>query len=491
MKGVHYILFAWPVLVVLVFPRLRKHHAVIAAFIVGILFLPQVEWAPENVPKPKPIAYPGFEFGKKNVISYAIMLAILVHDPKRLFSFRLRWFDLPMLAWSVCPFWSCLANEETLSAALSQTRDHFLEWGVPYFVGRLYFNDLESFRDLVLGILLGALVYVPLCLIENRFSPQLHMLVYGFYQHEFLQTVRLGGYRPMVFMRHGLAVSMLMVAGTLCCFWLWWTGSLRSLPLLPGRRPIPAGWLLFGLMVTTILSRSTGALALGMAGAGVLLFTRSADTRLAILLLLVAAPLYITDRVTNRVVGESAVEFVKNNFDADRAASFQFRLDNENLLMEKAFKQPWFGWSGWGKSRVIDTEGHDMAVTDSLWIITLGCWGFVGLVLLYLAMLVPVLRFIWHVPPRLWAHPLYAPAAVAAVLVVLHMSDNVLNGMTSPAFMLLAAGLGGLAGVRAPQPAMEHARPARRVDSMSHSPALPWPNSDRPGVLSRPRPLCR
>src|SRR5262249_2579857 len=155
-------------------------------------------------------------------------------------------------------------------------------------------------------------------------------------------------------------------------------------------------WLLFGLMVTTILSRSTGALALGMAGAGVLLFTRSAGTRFAVLLLLVAAPLYITDRVTNRVVGESAVEFVKNNFDADRAASFQFRLDNENLLMEKAFKQPWFGWSGWGKSRVIDTEGHDMAVTDSLWIITLGCWGFVGLVLLYLAMLVPVLRFIWH-----------------------------------------------------------------------------------------------
>jgi hypothetical protein len=226
-----------------------------------------------------------------------------------------------------------------------------------------------------------------------------------------------------------------------------------------------------------------------MAGAGVLVFTRWADNRFAVFLLLAAAPLYITDRVTNRVIGETAVELVKDNFDAERAASFQFRLDNESLLMDKALKKPWVGWSGWGKSRVIDTEGNDIAITDSLWIITLGSWGFVGLVLLYLAMLVPVLRFIWLIPPRQWSHPLYAPGAVAAVLVVLHMSDNVLNGMTNPAFMLLAAGLGGLVAIRVPQKAMEQAQPARHNGSAPCSPALARPEPGRPGVLRRPRPL--
>jgi hypothetical protein len=490
MQRVHYILFAWPVLVVLLFPLLRKRHAVIAAFVVGLLFLPQVEWSPENIPKPKPLAYPGFEFGKKNVISYAILLALVVYDPKRLFSFRLRWFDLPMLGWSLCPFWSCLSNDVGVAAGFSQTRDQFLEWGAPYFVGRIYINDLESFRDLVIGTLLGALVYVPLCLLETRISPQLHKIIYGFHQHEFLQTVRLGGYRPMVFMKHGLAVSMLMVSGTLIALWLWCTGSLRGLPPLPGKRPIPTGWLVLVLLVSTVLSRSTGALAFGMAGAGVLFLARLWPTRIAMIVLLAAAPLYITDRVTSNVIGESAVEWLQTNFNAERAASYQFRLDNEDLLMDKAFKQPYFGWSGWGRSRVVDSEGRDIAVTDGMWIITLGCWGFVGLVLLYLAMLVPVVRFLWLVPPRQWSRPLFAPAAVAAVVIILHMLDNVLNAMPNPAYMLMAAGLGGLAGVRVPQTGVVEPQAAQSEVATPRDAVLPRPDPGRPGVLRRPRPVC-
>ena len=57
---------------------------------------------------------------------------------------------------------------------------------------------------------LGGLIYVPLCLFEVRMSPQLHNMVYGFAQHSFGQTVRGGGWRPMVFMQHGLAVGLFM-----------------------------------------------------------------------------------------------------------------------------------------------------------------------------------------------------------------------------------------------------------------------------------------
>ena len=34
----------------------------------------------------------------------------------------------------------------------------------------------------------------PLCVIELRFSPQLHNWVYGYHQHDFVQTIRDGGY---------------------------------------------------------------------------------------------------------------------------------------------------------------------------------------------------------------------------------------------------------------------------------------------------------
>ena len=39
--------------------------------------------------------------------------------------------------------------------------------------------------------------------------------------------------------------------------------------------------------------------------------------------------------------------------DRDRAESFDFRLDNDNLLIGKAMKRPLFGWGGGGRSRIV------------------------------------------------------------------------------------------------------------------------------------------
>ena len=67
-------------------------------------------------------------------------------------------------------------------------------------------NDPASQRTLLISIFIGGLLYVPLCLFEIRMSPQLHKLVYGFHQHIFAQTFRFEGWRPTVFLQHGLAV---------------------------------------------------------------------------------------------------------------------------------------------------------------------------------------------------------------------------------------------------------------------------------------------
>ena len=61
-------------------------------------------------------------------------------------------------------------------------------WGLPYLIGRIYFNDLESLRELAIGMFLGGLIYVPLCIIDMRMSPQLHVWVYGFRQHAFARN---------------------------------------------------------------------------------------------------------------------------------------------------------------------------------------------------------------------------------------------------------------------------------------------------------------
>ena len=56
----------------------------------------------------------------------------------------------------------------------------------------------------------GACAYVPLITYELHMAPQLHNRFYGYFQHDFSQTLRGTGYRPMVFMAHGLTLSLFM-----------------------------------------------------------------------------------------------------------------------------------------------------------------------------------------------------------------------------------------------------------------------------------------
>ena len=60
-------------------------------------------------------------------------------------------------------------------------------------------------------IVLAGLLYSALIVFEIRMSPQLHKWVYGFFPHTWGQQVRYGGFRPVVFLGHGLWVSMFTV----------------------------------------------------------------------------------------------------------------------------------------------------------------------------------------------------------------------------------------------------------------------------------------
>ena len=48
--------------------------------------------------------------------------------------------------------------------------------------------------------------------------------IYGFNQHMFAQAVRESGYRPVVFMQHGLMVALFLVSGSIIGVWFWARG---------------------------------------------------------------------------------------------------------------------------------------------------------------------------------------------------------------------------------------------------------------------------
>ena len=426
-------MFGWIPLIIFLFNKFPASQAVIIGFIGAWLFLPQAEFPLPGLP----------DYTKISATCYGILLASLIYDPGRLNRFRLNVLDIPLIVWCVCPLFSSLTNDlglyDGVTAVISQT----MTWGIPYFLGRIYLNSFNGLRNLSFGIFLGGLIYVPLCLFEARMSPQLHRIVYGYHPHSFAQTMRMGGFRPTVFMQHGLEVGIWMMAASLIGIWLWKVGCIKKV------YGISMNWLLVGLIVTFILIKSTGAYLLLFLGVGILFIAWQFNTSITVLLLLLSISVYLGQNTTSQThIAEQVIAPLERIVPEDRIKSLQFRIDNEILLKEKAQEKIIFGWGGWGRNRVYDYnwEGDlvDISVTDSLWIIAFGINGLVGLTSLFLTFMTSIVGFILLYPSYTWTNKKVAPIAALVVVLILYLLDCLLNSMINPVFILACGGVSGL-----------------------------------------------
>ena len=422
------IMLGWIPIVLALFVVLPPRRAVISAFLLAWLFLPVYSYEFGGLP----------DYTKMSATCVGVFIGVLFFDTQRIIFLKFQWLDIPMLLWCLCPIVSSLSNDLGIYDGLSTSLSSIITWGLPYIVGRMYFNTLNGLRELAIGIFIGGLIYVPFCLFEIRMSPQLHHMVYGFHQHDFAQTIRFGGYRPTVFMQHGLAVSLWMTIAFLVGIWLKLTGVLDKLWIFPIES------LLLVLLITTVLCKSGMAFVLLIVGLIAFITLKCFRSPLIIAGLLISAPTYIIVRSADIWAGAGLVQFIRRYVNEERAGSLQFRIDNEEILKRKALQRPMFGWGGWGRSRVYDENGRDISVTDSLWIIVLGKNGVFGLICLTVTLLLPVVVLWRNYPPRMWAYSAVAPAAALAVMINLYLLDNLLNNMVNPIFLLAVGGLIGL-----------------------------------------------
>lgn len=446
------------------FSSLAPRRAVLAAMLGGWLFLPHFD------------SGSGFDFlvfhSKAALVPGSVLLGSLVFDGVRWRRLRLRLLDVPVLVLCLSPFATALDNGLGVYEGVAASVDVVLTWGSPYLLGRAYLGDADGPRDFAVALVVAALAYVPLSLWEIRMSPQIHQTVYGYRPFGFEQSLRFGGWRPSVFMQHGLALGLFMASGTLSAFWLWRSGARAQVAGLP------TGWAFLVLGATTLLAKSIGSILLLATGMAVLEATRSLRSSALLAALALAPPAYCAARMAGWNAA-SVISLSGTVVNLERAESIRVRVESEKRLIAKAVERPWLGWGRFGRSFVYDEEGRRSGevITDSLWIIVVGVAGIVGLGSLGLMLAAPPLALLRAGPAARWAGAPLAPAAALAVVLLLWTIDQLVNAMLTPVYPAIAGALVSYAGTvraaRARRPRAGTLAPARAAQPR-------WARSLRP-----------
>ncbi len=419
----------WTPLVILLYKKLDARLVPVIAYVAGWMFLPCADYDIFLLKNTK-----------STVIGFSILIAAYIFDRKRLLSYKFKIVDTVPLLWCTASFFSSIVNGLGFYDAISTILYTTIQWGFPYYIGRIYFTDTDVLKTLALTIFIGGIIYIPFCWFELIMSPQLHRLTYGFHQHSFIQTLREdGGYRPMVYMTHGLMTSMWMILASFLGSWLYYCKALPKKIV-----SIPSHYLLLMLIFTTIMMKSAGALSYFFIGLAVLYLSSKFKSSILVIMLLLCPYLYIIARTGGSWNGRNLTNYIAANLSPARASSLQFRFDNETILLNKALEGSFLGWGGWNRWRVFDYKGNDLTVSDGKWVIVFGMNGVYGLSIFIMMIQLPVILFIVRLKPEEWKNETFAAPTAMAIFLSLTMIDNLLNSMENPIYMVIGGGLIGM-----------------------------------------------
>jgi hypothetical protein len=286
-------------------------------------------------------------------------------------------------------------------------------------------------------------------------SPRLNFQIYGFFPHDWAQHLRAGGFRPVVFLEHGLRLGLFLAIGLIA----------MALAIRLGRGPwrvLAAGGFLW-LLATLVLAKSLSAFLVALVIVPLALVLRPRMQLLAAALVAAAVLVYPMMRAGGLVPVQGISGAIATFADIDRLRSLEYRFINEDLLLEKAAERPLLGWGGWGRARIYNEAGRDISTTDGRWIIEFGEKGWVGYLATFGLLTAPVLLLAF----RHRGEPVTLATSGVALLLAGNLLDLVPNSGLTPLTWLMAGALAGRLEARAAADADEakagaEAAPGRR-----------------------------
>jgi hypothetical protein len=320
-----------------------------------------------------------------------------------------------------------------LSALLSQ----FIAV-VPFLLGRQFFRSSTDLLRILKSLAIAGVIYSIPLLFEIRFSPQLHYWIYGYYPSDFIQEMRQdGGFRPMVFMGHGLTASFFAMTAAVAAAALW-RMRIRVFQ-------VSAGLVTPYLSVVLILCKSGAALVYGLFLVPMVRWgTPNLQGRLAVLLAALALT-YPMLRMAEIFPTEATREFAAE-LSEERADSLKFRFDQEDTLLKRAAERPYFGWGRFGRNRVFKEDwqgrGFDTSVTDGRWIITFGQYGLIGFLSEFGLLAISVFRAVRALKAAAPSNECISFGA-SALLIAINMIELLPNSTLVPWTWLIAGSLLG------------------------------------------------
>jgi len=369
-------LFAWPAVCVVLFVLLPVELAAIWSLLGGYLLLPSATSV--NV-----ALLP--EFDKFSIPVIATFLLCWMKGTRSPPPARSPWVYGLAIAFVLSPILTSFTNSYELQIGDRSLPGFYPLDGVkgalnnlvtlaPFFIGMRFISSEKGREQLLRAIPIAALFYSIPMLFEVRMSPQLHKMVYGFFPHSFAQQVRDGGFRPVVFLGHGLEAALFAAIAVIAAA----VAARAKWHLLR----IPAGVVTAYLSVILLFCKTMGAAVYALVLVPIILF-RAPKTWVNVAcgatLLVCAYPLL---RTFSLIPVEHIASAAKT-ISVDRAGSFEVRVKNEKALLAKANEKPFLGWGSWGRNRVHDENGADITITDGKWIIQFGMFGWLGYLSLF------------------------------------------------------------------------------------------------------------
>ena len=420
----------WPVITMILFILLPAHRALIWSVLGAYLILPVgTSFEIPGIPT----------LDKTTVSNLSILLCCLLFV-------REKWLgalqDPAVVALAatfiLSPFFTAFFNPEpliyadrfipamTMYDALAQAAVNGILL-IPFVAAYGLINNDQRRWQVILILVTAALAYSVLMLIEVRLSPQLHRMVYGFFPHSFGQQVRAGGYRPVVFLGHGLLVAIFCAMAMTAAIAQWREAR--------GRKRSRAGLIAIYFGFLLFLCKSVGALILAVVFAPIVAFLRAKRIAMISAAACILLLLYRAIRSAG-LVPTATISELTGSFSSDRQGSLGIRLINEDQLLQRGAEKPIFGWGSWGRNRIYAADdGKDLSITDGAWIITLGSWGWVGYLAMFGLLCVGCLRILVNKKISRAATPV---VAVMCALLALNLLDSVPNASIRPLTWLIA-----------------------------------------------------